>query len=133
MGNHDNICALFPKLATSRALHSVQLAAAGASGGATLERRPMKLGVVLSGGQAPGEPQRRQLLRGMGSSCRSGSCWVVWALHRSLMHPLQAPCLLAWPGISHFQTRFLIWPSTSLITWLPAFPSAPHTVQAATT
>ena len=54
VGSHDNICALFPKLSTSRALHMVQLTP-GASGAAPLQRRAMKLGVVLSGGQAPGE------------------------------------------------------------------------------
>jgi hypothetical protein len=58
VGSHDNICALFPKLSTSRALHMVQLTA-GASGAAPLERRAMNLGVVLSGGQAPGEPRQR--------------------------------------------------------------------------
>lgn len=59
MGGHDIICGLFPHLSNTHNGHAplrmvqVVSAAATPNNGSAAER-PLRLGVVLSGGQAPG-------------------------------------------------------------------------------
>lgn len=60
MGGHEVICSLFPRLSNAHGGHSplkmVNLHPAAAPGPDSEggEQRPLRLGVVLSGGQAPG-------------------------------------------------------------------------------
>jgi hypothetical protein len=60
VGGHDVICSLFPRLSTPQGGHSplkminLQLATAAGPDEQSSNQRPLCLGVVLSGGQAPG-------------------------------------------------------------------------------
>lgn len=57
IGGHDVICSLFPRLSTAHGDHSplkmINLQPATAAG-ESASKHPLRLGVVLSGGQAPG-------------------------------------------------------------------------------
>lgn len=58
VGGHEVICSLFPRLSSPHGGHApmriVKLKPASVEGEEAGEQRPLRLGVVLSGGQAPG-------------------------------------------------------------------------------
>jgi hypothetical protein len=110
--SHDIICVLFPRLSDGgesplRMVHlTPATSAAGADEAASREQRPLKLGVVLSGGQAPGGGR-------VGLSCHMPICRHPPCL------PLLPACLRAW----------WFWPasSASLPKPLPLqMPPGPH-------
>lgn len=98
VGGHDVVCGLFPHLSNTHCGHaplrmvSILPAATQAEDGT--EKRPLRIGCVLSGGQAPGESTRGALDRSswwaFGSEALR-SCCVKAALHRLRVPDMVAP------------------------------------------